>query len=95
MMMKGLIAVEDIKKEPEDIVKLICWDCRLAVEMWVDSNRNTTPFVCNFCLAEGKGDINIEPSRKLITTETTDKKSTNTNACNYPIHQHSLDSNKL
>ena len=81
-----LIAPEDIKKEPMDSALLLCSHCQLAVEIWVDSTRNTTPFCCDFCLAEGREDINIEQNTKRITVVNIDGKSTNSSAWNY---QHS------
>ena len=78
-----LIAPEDIKKEPEDSVLLLCSHCQLAVEILVDSSKNTTPFLCDFCMAEGREDINIEQNRKWITALLIDAESTNASTCNY------------
>ena len=79
-----LIAPEDMKKEPVDSALLLCSHCQLAVEIWVDSNRNTTPFCCDFCLAEGREDINIQQNRKWTTAVLIDAESTNASSWNYP-----------
>ena len=79
-----LIAPEDIKQEPVDSVILLCNHCQLAVEIWVDSNRNTTPFACDFCMVEGKEDINMEHNRIRFTSVSKDTVSKDASDCNYP-----------
>ena len=79
-----LIAPEDIKQEPVDSVILLCNHCQLAVEIWVDSNKNTTPFSCDFCMIEGKGDINMEHNRIWTTSLSKDIGSEDDTDCYYP-----------
>ena len=61
------VALKDIKKEPEQTVLLHCSHCPRSLEVFIDSQRNESPFTCGECWA--REPCNDQKDRAVVPTE--------------------------